>query len=126
MKDKYMITVVAGALVLGVQALSVQVNDAKAYENVDAATIIEEDIEYGPEVLTVHVDQPIRIHNKDPFEHKSRITLQKESGGLGEVALKDHTEKPGTKFTFALNNPGTYQIRCMLHDGMTATIKAVE
>jgi len=99
-------------------------NDAQMQEAV--ASIIEEDIEYGPEEQTVHVGQPIRVENKDPFNHKSRVTLQKAGGGLGDIVLKDHVDKPGTSYTFKLDNPGVYEIRCMLHDGMTATIKAVE
>jgi len=91
-----------------------------------AASIIEEDIEYSPEEQIVHVGQMIRVENKDPFEHKSRVTLQKKDGALGHIALKDHVDKPGTSFTFTLDQPGRYEIRCLLHDGMTATIKAVE
>ncbi|MDQ6959466.1 MAG: plastocyanin/azurin family copper-binding protein [Mariprofundaceae bacterium] len=99
-------------------------DDSKASGAV--ATITEEDIEYLPEEQTVHVGQLIRVENKDPFEHKSRVTLQHEGGGLGHIALKDHIEKSGTSFTFKLDKPGTYEIRCLLHDGMTATIKVVE
>ncbi|MDQ6986895.1 MAG: hypothetical protein Q9M25_03725, partial [Mariprofundaceae bacterium] len=62
----------------------------------------------------------------DPFEHKSRVTLQKENGALGHIALNDHVDKPGTSFTFTLDKPGSYEIRCLLHDGMTATIKAIK
>jgi len=91
-----------------------------------AASIIEQDIEYSPEEQIVHVGQVIRVENKDPFEHKSRVTLQKEDGGLGHIALNDHVDKPGTSFTFTLDKAGSYEIRCLLHDGMTATIKAVE
>jgi len=98
--------------------------DAQISEAV--ASITEEDIEYGPEEQTVHVGQPIRLENKDPFNHKSRVTLQKEGGGLGHIALKDHVDKPGTSYTFKLDKPGVYEIRCLLHDGMTATIRAVE
>ncbi|MBN4082329.1 hypothetical protein JYT13_00820 [Mariprofundus ferrooxydans] len=90
------------------------------------ATVTEEDIEYTPEEQTVHVGQLIRMVNKDPFEHKSRITEQLEGGKLGYIALKDHLDKPGVSYTFTLDKEGTYEVRCMLHDGMTATIKAVK
>jgi len=63
--------------------------------------------------------------NKDPFEHKSRVTEQLAGGALGHVALKDHVDKPDTSYTFTLDKPGVYEIRCLLHDGMTATIKAI-
>jgi len=99
-------------------------DDSKASRAV--ATITEEDIEYGPEEQTVRVGQLIRVENKDPFNHKSRVTLQKKGGGLGHIALKDHVDKPGASYTFKLDKPGTYEIRCLLHDGMTAMIKAVE
>ncbi len=92
----------------------------------DAATITEQDIEYTPEEQVVHVGQPIRLTNKDPFEHKSRVTEQLAGGGLGHIALKDHIDKPDTSYTFTLDKVGTYEIRCLLHDGMTATIKAVQ
>ncbi|MDX8391488.1 MAG: hypothetical protein R8K53_02815 [Mariprofundaceae bacterium] len=91
-----------------------------------AASIVEEDIEYSPEEQIVHVGQAIRVENKDPFEHKSRVTLQKQDGGLGHIALKDHVDKPGSVYTFTLDTPGNYEIRCLLHDGMTAMIKAVK
>lgn len=90
------------------------------------ASIIEEDIEYLPEDQEVHVGQLIHIVNKDPFDHKSRVTLQLEDGRLGEIALKDHVDKPGSDYAFRLNRAGTYEIRCMLHDGMTATIHVVK
>jgi len=121
-------------------------DDSKA--SVAVATITEEDIEYGPEEQTVHVGQLIRVENKDPFDHKSRVTRQLPGGALGEIVslglmipsalagkdvggmkrteVSDHVDKPGASFTFKLDKPGTYEIRCMLHDGMTATIKAVE
>jgi len=92
----------------------------------DALTVIEEDIEYTPEEQVVHVGQLIRVQNKDPFDHKSRVTEQLVGGGLGHIALHDHVDKPGTSYTFNINHPGTYEIRCMLHDGMTATIRVVE
>ncbi len=92
----------------------------------EAATITEEDIEYSPEEQIVHVGQPIRIVNKDPFEHKSRVTEQTAGGGLGYIALRDHIDKPGTSYTFKLDKPGSYEIRCLLHDGMTAAIKVVK
>jgi len=92
----------------------------------EAPTITEQDIEYTPEEQVVHVGQSIRVINKDPFEHKSRVTEQLAGGGLGHIALKDHIDKPDTSYTFILDKPGTYEIRCLLHDGMTATIKAVK
>ena len=92
---------------------------------VEQAAITEQDIEYSPEVAEVHVGQPIHLVNKDPFEHKSRVTLQQAGGTLGEVALKDHLDKPGEDYVFKIDRPGTYEIRCMLHDGMTATIHVV-
>jgi len=94
--------------------------------NDKAPTVTEEDIEYTPEEQVVHVGQLIRVENKDPFDHKSRVTEQLAGGGLGHIALKDHVDKPGSSYTFKLDKPGTYEIRCMLHDGMTASIKAVE
>ncbi|MDQ6958267.1 MAG: plastocyanin/azurin family copper-binding protein [Mariprofundaceae bacterium] len=119
-------------LVTGVVALGLY-SSAWAHEGAGedkafraAASITEEDLEYTPEELVVYVGQPIRVENKDPFEHKSRVTLQHEGGRLGHIALNDHLEKPGTSYTFTLDKPGTYEIRCLLHDGMTATIKAVE
>jgi len=108
------------------------------------ATITEEDIEYSPEEQTVHAGQLIRVENKDPFDHKSRVTRQLPSGGLGEIVsfalmipsaltgkdignmkrtmASDYLEKPGSSFTFRLDKPGTYEIRCLLHDGMVATL----
>jgi len=124
---KFGVPFIAGIMAFGVYS------SALAYEGHGdsnasgaVATITEEDIEYGPEEQTVHVGQSIRVENKDPFNHKSRVTLQKEGGGLGHIALKDHVDKPGVSYTFRLNQPGTYEIRCLLHDGMTASIKAVE
>jgi len=124
---KHVIFPALGILVIGMST------PARAYEGHDdaqtqeaVASITEEDIEYGPEEQTVHVGQLIRVENKDPFNHKSRVTLQKEGGGLGHIALKDHVDKPGTSYTFKLDKSGVYEIRCMLHDGMTATIKVVE
>ncbi|MDQ6967238.1 MAG: plastocyanin/azurin family copper-binding protein [Mariprofundaceae bacterium] len=99
---------------------------ATAHEDEVSTIITEEDIEYTPEEQVVHVGHPIRVVNKDPFEHKSRVTEQLVGGGLGHIALKDHIDKPGTSYTFKLDKPGTYEIRCLIHDGMTATIKAIQ
>ncbi len=118
---------VAGMAVLGMYS-SAFAYDGDGGDKVSGsvASITEEDIEYSPEEQTVHVGQLIRVENKDPFEHKSRVTLQHEGGGLGHIALKDHLDKPGVSYTFKLDKPGTYEIRCLLHDGMTATIKAIK
>jgi len=124
---RFGISLVAAIAVLGLYSGSLWAH--AGYEEGKApgavATITEEDIEYSPEEQTVHVGQPIRVENKDPFEHKSRVTLQREGGGLGAIVLKDHVEKPGTALTFRLDKPGVYEIRCMLHDGMTAAIQVV-
>jgi len=90
------------------------------------ATVTELDIEYTPETQVVHVGEPIRLTNQDPFAHKSRVTAIKEDGTPGEIVLKDHLEKPGESFTFTVDDPGSYEVRCMIHDGMTATIKVVQ
>jgi len=89
-------------------------------------TITEEDIEYLPEVQTVHVGQEITIKNNDPFDHKSRVTQQKADGSLGAIVVNDHIDKPGSAYTFKIRTPGNYEVRCMLHDGMTSTIKVIK
>jgi len=90
------------------------------------ATITEEDIEYGPEEQTVHVGQSIRLINNDPFDHKSRVSALRADGSPSTIVVHDHLDKPKGSYLFQLDAPGTYEIRCMLHDGMTATIKAVK
>ncbi len=144
-RTKCLMPVMAGILMLGVMMAE---HGAKAAENINTAAITEQDIEYSPEEQTVHVGQSIRVENKDPFDHKSRVTRQLPGGALGEILslglmipsalagkdvggmkrteVTDHVDKPGTSFTFKLDKPGVYEIRCMLHDGMTATIKTVE
>jgi len=124
---KFGISFVAGIAALGLYS-SAWAHDGHddSKTSVAVASITAEDIEYTPEEQIVHVGQLIRVENKDPFDHKSRVTLQHEGGGLGHIALKDHLDKPGTSYTFKLDKPGTYEIRCLLHDGMTATIKAVK
>ncbi|MDX8414545.1 MAG: hypothetical protein R8J85_10720 [Mariprofundales bacterium] len=93
---------------------------------VATATITELDIEYTPEDQVVHVGEPIRLTNRDPFEHKSRVTAIKKGGTPGEIVLHDHLDKPDKSFIFSIDKPGTYEMRCMIHDGMTATIKVVQ
>jgi len=118
---------ISGIMVFGVSS-SVLANEEHADSQASGAVaaITEEDIEYSPEEQIVHVGQHIRVINKDPFDHKSRVTEHLAGGVLGNIVLKDHVEKPGSSYAFTLDKPGTYEIRCMLHDGMTATIKAVE
>jgi len=111
----------AGALFVAIPMVTAK-NEGLSGES----TIIEEDIEYSPEEQLVHIGQPIRVINKDPFEHKSRVTEQLDGGGLGNIAFADHIDKPGTSYTFKLDKSGTYEIRCLLHDGMTATIKVIK
>jgi len=110
---------------LAVYSLFAAIPFAMAHDD-SGATITEEDIEYSPEDQVVHVGHPIRVVNKDPFEHKSRVTEQLAGGSLGHIALKDHIDKPGASYTFKLDKVGTYEIRCLLHDGMTATIQAIK
>ena len=90
------------------------------------ATVTEEEIEYTPELQQVHVGQRIRVVNHDPFDHKSRVSRIKADGSPGAIVLHDHLDKPGADYTFTIDKPGTYEIRCMLHDGMTATIQVVK
>ncbi len=117
-KTRLILSLITAILLFG-SALPILANN-------NEATIIEKNIEYTPEEQVVHVGQRIHIINNDPFEHKSRITLQHDDGSLGYVALKDHLDKPGASYQFKLKKPGTYEIRCMLHDGMTAIIKAIK
>ncbi len=100
--------------------------NCNAASQTGAIVITEQDIAYDPEEITVHAGQMIQIENKDPFAHVSRVTMQKKDGALGKIALKDHKEKAGTVFTFKLDQPGAYQLRCVIHDGMEATIKVVK
>ncbi|MDX8412755.1 MAG: plastocyanin/azurin family copper-binding protein, partial [Mariprofundales bacterium] len=74
----------------------------------------------------VHVGEPIRLTNRDPFEHKSRVSNIKADGTPSKIVLNDHLDKPGESYTFTVNQPGTYELRCMIHDGMTATIKVIQ
>jgi len=97
-----------------------------AWAQTDTVIITEQDIAYDPEEITVHAGQMIRIENKDPFAHVSRVTIQKKDGSLGKIILKDHKEEPKTAFTFKLDQPGVYQLRCVIHDGMEAVIKVVK
>ena len=121
------ILLAAGSVTAGTHAVAFAHEGHHNAEHAEAvASITEEDIAYEPEEQVVHAGQLIRVENKDPFNHKSRVTLQREGGGLGFIALKGHVDKPGTSYTFKLDKPGTYEIRCLLHDGMTATIKVVE
>ncbi len=103
-------------------ASTAQAADGKA----PAAVVTEQDIEYQPEVLTVHAGEAIRVENKDPFEHKTRVRRLKPDGSLGAMAVAGHLDKPGSSFTFTLNEPGTYEVRCLLHDGMSSIIKVVK
>ncbi len=91
-----------------------------------ATVVVERDIAYQPDEQTVHVGQAIRVENRDPFEHKTRVTRLKPDGSLGPMAVAAHLDKPGTSFTFTLDEPGTYEVRCLLHDGMAAVIKVVK
>jgi len=88
----------------------------------DAVVLVEEDIAYEPEEMSVKIGQTIRVENRDPFEHKSRVTRKFNDGSLGKIVVKDHTEKQKSSFTFTFTEAGTYEIRCMLHDGMVATL----
>jgi len=98
----------------------------KTFESgLSAANITEEDIEYSPEEQTIQVGQKVRVENRDPFEHKSRVTRKLDDGSFGRIVVKDHVEKPETSFLFSFSETGTYEIRCMLHDGMVATLHVV-
>ncbi|RMH20022.1 MAG: hypothetical protein D6698_04920 [Gammaproteobacteria bacterium] len=126
----YRIIVLVGSLAIGILSgvswtASAGSSSDSTTENV-VATVTEKDIAYTPEELVVHLGQTIQIENHDPFDHKSRVTQQLENGGLGHIAVKDHLDKPGSRFSFKLKKAGRYEIRCMLHDGMTATIIAVK
>lgn len=87
--------------------------------------VFERDIAYQPEALTVHVGDKVRVENKDPFDHKTRVQQQYADGRLGATIVAGHVDKPGASFTFTLDRPGTYEVRCLLHDGMSAVIRVV-
>jgi len=90
------------------------------------AVVIERDIEYQPAELTVHVGDEIRVQNKDPFAHKTLVQQQQSDGRLGATIVAGHMDEPGTSFTFTVDTPGTYQLRCLLHDGMSAVVRVLE
>jgi len=88
----------------------------------DVVEVAEKDIKYAPEKFTVHLGQTLRIVNRDPFFHKSRISKLSTDGQEGEVVLAAKKENPKTQQDFVFSQPGRYKLRCMVHDGMTAII----
>ncbi len=88
----------------------------------DEVEIIELNLAYDPETIEVHVGQTVRLTNKDPFFHKSRVTALNPDGTPGKIIINDKIEKKNTTQTFVPDHKGQYQIRCMVHDGMEATV----
>ena len=120
--------ITTGAAILVLAVTAIWQPEAGAHQDrggKQAVVITEEDIAYVPEDITVRVGQTIRIENRDPFEHKSRVTRLRADGALGDISMQDHVEKPGSTHSFRLERPGLYEIRCMLHDGMSASIRVV-
>lgn len=84
--------------------------------------IIEQDIAYAPAHVVLHLGESLQIVNRDPFEHKTRISLLDKAGHVRNIAWENEVEAPGGRFIFVPKQAGNYEIRCLLHDGMTADL----
>ncbi|MFQ5509772.1 MAG: hypothetical protein ACE5FN_10620 [Leptospirillia bacterium] len=105
-------------LVVGLGAYSITAVGA-AMEEVE---IIESNLAYDPETIRAAVGQTVRLTNQDPFFHQTRVTRLLADGAPGEIVINDKIEKKNTSQTFVPQHKGEYQIRCMVHDGMEATL----
>jgi len=88
----------------------------------DEIEIIELNLAYEPEELEAHVGQTVRLTNRDPFFHQTRVTFLNLEGQPQEIIVNDKIEKKNTSQVFTPQHKGEYQIRCMVHDGMEATL----
>ncbi len=88
----------------------------------DEVEIIELNLAYAPEIIDVLLGQTVRLTNQDPFFHQTRVTRLDADGNPAEILIDDKIEKKNTSQTFRPEHKGEYQIRCMVHDGMEATL----
>ncbi len=88
----------------------------------DEIEIVELNLAYDPEIIDATLGQRVRLTNHDPFFHQTRVTRVHEDGSFGEILINDKIEKKNTSQTFTPTERGEYQIRCMVHDGMEATL----
>lgn len=84
--------------------------------------VAEQDIAYEPVEIHGKVGQILRLTNRDPFPHKTRISKLAPDGGIEAIVLAEEDEPQGAVREFRLREAGRYELRCMLHDGMTATL----
>jgi len=112
-----MITLV-GALLTG----AVMTFGTIAHGTPDVVEMIEIDLAYDPDELTINLGQTVRISNQDPFFHQTRISQLNDDGSPGKIVLAEKIEKKNTSQDFTPSHKGSYQLRCMVHDGMESTI----
>lgn len=105
-------------LMLGLGAYGITSVEATTGE----VEIIELNLAYDPEVLDAKIGQTVRLTNQDPFFHQTRVTHLLADGSPREIIINDKIEKKNTSQTFVPRHKGEYQIRCMVHDGMEATL----
>ena len=108
--------------VLTLASLALVVGAYGAIASSNEVEIIELNLAYDPEIIDATVGQTVRLTNQDPFFHQTRVTQLNADGSPGIILINDKIEKKNTSQTFIPKHKGEYQIRCMVHDGMEATL----
>ncbi len=115
---------VSSMFVLGALALGF-LNVTGASGMAQAIDIIEKGAKYQSEDFTVHIGQPIRLINKDPFYHQSQIRKVNKHG-IEYPLVVSVLEPQGATVEVSLQEVGPYKLRCKVHDGMVLNIKVIQ
>jgi len=99
---------VAGLLLAGTAASTSQSADAPA-----GHTIVIENLQFNPQVLTVKAGERITWVNKDLFPHTATA---------GAKTFDSKAIAPNAVWTWVAQKPGTYTYVCAFHPTMKGTV----
>ena len=76
-----------------------------------------ENIQFQPSAITIQAGQTIEFVNKDSFTHTVHVFTED-----GQDIYPDTRVASGDSVFVTIDRPGTYQLECTIHAGMTGTI----
>ena len=84
-----------------------------ASDDVQEATVSIENLDFGPNTLTITAGTTVTWVNNDTTSH---------TASAADKAFDSGNLAPGDSYSFTFDAPGTYAYACMYHPNMTATI----
>ena len=82
-----------------------------------ATAIVQKDKQFSEESITVRSGEKVRFVNQDTVTHSIVV---KDPSGASRPGI---TQKPGEESEVEFDQPGNYEVRCLIHPKMKMSVK---